>query len=121
MGLSQIDNRPDADTLAAVGAPLWVQRRSAFWLAMIVGGTGAVLGGGIALIPVIALNLPGSPLPFAPPWLPILALVIVGIHAQQVRRPVRTTRRRPERTSRHRTTGARIRAREEFVMTKVMT
>jgi hypothetical protein len=76
VGLSRIDNRPDADTLSAIGAPPWVQRRSAFWLAMIVGGTGAVVGGGIALIPAIALTLPGSPLPFAPPWLPILALVI---------------------------------------------
>ena len=76
VGLSRIDNQPDSDTLSAVGAPPSVQRRSAFWLAIIVGGTGAIVGGGIALIPAIALTLPGSPLPFAPPWLPILALVI---------------------------------------------
>lgn len=76
VGLARIDNRPDSDTLSAIGAPPGVQRRSAFWLAMIVGGTGAIIGGSIALIPAVALTLPGSPLPFAPPWPPILALVI---------------------------------------------
>ncbi|WP_375389593.1 FtsX-like permease family protein [uncultured Amnibacterium sp.] len=76
VGLARIDNRPDADTLAAVGAPPAVQRRTAFWLALIVGGTGAVVGGGLALIPAIALALPGSPLSFAPPWLPILTLAL---------------------------------------------
>ena len=76
VGLSRIDNRPDSDTLAAIGAPPAVQRQTAFWLALIVGGTGAVVGGGLALIPTIALTMPGSPLPFAPPWEPMLALVI---------------------------------------------
>lgn len=76
VGLSRIDNRPDADTLAAVGAPPAVQRRTAFWLALIVGGTGALVGGGLALIPAVALALPGSPLQFAPPWIPILVLAL---------------------------------------------
>ncbi|HEY8281874.1 MAG TPA: ABC transporter permease [Leifsonia sp.] len=76
VGLSRVDNRPDADTLAAVGAAPALQQATAFWLALIVGGTGAVVGGAFALIPAIALTLPGSPLPFAPPWAPVLALVI---------------------------------------------
>lgn len=76
VGLSRIDNRPDADTLAAVGAPPALQRRNAFWLALIIGGTGTIIGGTFALIPAIALALPGSPLAFAPPWIPALTLVL---------------------------------------------
>lgn len=76
VGLSRIDNQPDADTLAAIGAPPALQRRNAFWLALIIGGTGTIIGGAFALIPAAALALPGSPLAFAPPWIPALTLIL---------------------------------------------
>jgi putative ABC transport system permease protein len=77
IGLARFDGRRDQATLAAIGSSPRVQRGFGFWQAMMIAGTGAVLGTAIGLIPPIALTLPGSGTSFAAPWLPIVATAIL--------------------------------------------
>ena len=77
IGLARFDGRRDQATLAAVGSSPRVQRGFGFWQAMMIAGTGAVLGAAIGLIPPIALTLPGSGTSFAAPWLLIITIAIL--------------------------------------------
>ena len=77
IGLARFDGRRDQATLAAIGSSPRVQRGFGFWQAVMIAGTGAVLGTAIGLIPPIALTLPGSGTSFAPPWLLIITIAIL--------------------------------------------
>ncbi len=98
VGLSRIDTRPDAGTLASIGAAPSVQRRTAFWTALAVAGLGAVVGPAHALIAAGARGGPRAPGGVAPPGGPVLALalgvplLIASVSAAV--RPVRPTSRR---------------------------
>ena len=77
IGLARFDGRRDQATLAAIGSSPRVQRGFGFWQAVMIAGTGAVLGTAIGLIPPIALTLPGSGTSFAAPWLLIITIAIL--------------------------------------------
>ncbi|TFD63196.1 ABC transporter permease [Cryobacterium suzukii] len=77
IGLARFDGRRDHATLAAIGSSPRVQRGFGFWQAVMIAGTGAVLGTAIGLIPPIALTLPGSGTSFAAPWLLIVTIAIL--------------------------------------------
>ncbi|TFD88969.1 hypothetical protein [Cryobacterium serini] len=64
-------------TLSAVGAHPGLRRTVAFWQAVLLAGTGAVLGGILGLLGPTMLGLVGL-LPFAPPW-PQVALLVLGL------------------------------------------
>ena len=76
IGLARFDGRRDDATLASLGSSRLVRRNFAFWQAIVLTGTGALLGAGLGLIPSIALSQ-NTLTPFAPPWLPIALIVIV--------------------------------------------
>ncbi len=77
IGLARFDGRRDQATLAAIGSSPRVQRGFGFWQAVMIAGTGAVLGTAVGLIPPIALTLPGSGTSFAAPWLLIMTIAIL--------------------------------------------
>jgi ABC-type antimicrobial peptide transport system permease subunit len=64
-------------TLSAVGAHPALRRNVAFWQAVLLTGTGAVLGGILGLLGPTMLGLVGL-LPLAPPW-PQVALLVLGL------------------------------------------
>jgi putative ABC transport system permease protein len=77
LGLARADGRRDDVTLSAVGAHPGLRRNVAFWQAVLLTGTGAVLGGILGLLGPTMLGLVGL-LPFAPPW-PQVALLVLGL------------------------------------------
>ncbi|WP_158251110.1 ABC transporter permease [Cryobacterium sp. Y11] len=77
LGLARVDGRRDDVTLSAVGAHPGLRRSVAFWQAVLLTGTGAVLGGILGLLGPTMLGLVGL-LPFAPPW-PQVALLVLGL------------------------------------------
>ncbi len=96
-GLAVADARPDAATLAAVGAPPRIRRLTAMGSAAVIGGCGAVLGVLTGLAPGIAVAYPltstdygqggGDPVVVVP-WdllaavavgVPLLAVVVTGL------------------------------------------
>jgi putative ABC transport system permease protein len=77
IGLARFDGRQDDATLASVGAGTLVRRNFAFWQALVIAGTGAVLGAGTGLIPAIALSLAGSGNQLVIPWLQIVLGITV--------------------------------------------
>lgn len=68
IGLARADGRRDQETLAAVGGGSRVTRGFGFWQALVLAGTGAVLGAAVGLVPAVALTLPGSSTMFSAPW-----------------------------------------------------
>ncbi len=95
-GLAVADARPDAATLAAIGAPPRTRRLVAMGSAAVIGGTGALLGVLAGLAPGIAVAYPltstdygsgGDPVVVVP-WdllaavavgVPLLAVVVTGL------------------------------------------
>lgn len=77
IGLARFDGRGDQATLNAVGSSPGVRRGFGFWQAIVLAGTGAVLGSAVGLVPAVALTLPGSGTMFAAPWLPIIMTATV--------------------------------------------
>lgn len=96
-GLAVADARPDAATLAAVGAPPRIRRLTAMGSAAVIGGCGALLGVLTGLAPGIAVAYPltstdygqggGDPVVVVP-WdllaavavgVPLLAVVVTGL------------------------------------------
>ena len=75
LGLARADGRRDDVTLSAVGANPGVRRSVAFWQAVLLAGTGAVLGGILGLMGPAMLGLVDL-MPFAPPWAQIAILVL---------------------------------------------
>jgi putative ABC transport system permease protein len=75
IGLARFDGRRDDATLASLGSSRLVRRNFAFWQAIVLTGTGALLGASLGLIPSIALSQ-NTLTPFAPPWLPITLIVV---------------------------------------------
>jgi hypothetical protein len=70
IGLARFDGRQDDATLSSLGAGRRVRRNFAFWQALVITGTGAVLGAGTGLVPALALGA-NADTPFVPPWLQI--------------------------------------------------
>ena len=77
LGLARADGRRDDVTLSAVGANPGLRRSVGFWQAVLLTGTGAVLGGALGLLGPGMLGLVDL-MPFAPPW-PQLLLLVVGL------------------------------------------
>lgn len=75
LGLARIDGRRDDAILGAVGATRRLRRASGFWQALLLAGLGSLVGTVLGVLGAGALSLPGGPLPFAPPLLP---LAIIG-------------------------------------------
>lgn len=75
LGLARIDGRRDDAILGAVGATRRLRRASGFWQALLLAGLGSLVGTALGVLGAGALSLPGGPLPFAPPVLP---LAIIG-------------------------------------------
>lgn len=75
LGLARIDGRRDEAILGAVGATRMLRRASGFWQALLLAGLGSLVGTGLGVMAAGALALPGGPLPFAPPVVP---LAIIG-------------------------------------------
>ncbi|MGY6498355.1 MAG: FtsX-like permease family protein [Microcella sp.] len=75
LGLARIDGRRDDAILGAVGATRRLRRASGFWQALLLAGLGSLVGTALGVLGAGALALPGGPLPFAPPVLP---LAIIG-------------------------------------------
>jgi hypothetical protein len=71
IGLARFDGRQDDATLSSVGAGHRVRRAFAFWQALVIAGTGAVLGAAMGIVPALALGANTADVPFAPPWLQI--------------------------------------------------
>lgn len=76
IGLARFDGRKDDATLDSLGARPTTRRAFAFWQTLVLAGLGTVLGALLGLLPALALGLPGSTLPFTPPWLQIAATAI---------------------------------------------
>lgn len=76
LGLARIDGRRDDAILGAVGATRRLRRASGFWQALLLAGLGSLVGTVLGVLGAGALSLPGGPLPFAPPLLP---LAIIGL------------------------------------------
>jgi len=77
LGLARADGRRDDVTLSAVGANPGLRRSVGFWQAMLLTGTGTVLGGALGLLGPGMLGLVDL-MAFAPPW-PQLLLLVVGL------------------------------------------
>lgn len=77
LGLARADGRRDDITLSAVGANPGMRRNLAFWQAVLLAGTGAVLGGILGLFGPAILGLVDL-LPFAPPW-PQIGILVLGL------------------------------------------
>ncbi len=77
IGLARADGRRDQETLAAIGSGSRVARGFGFWQALLLAGTGAVLGAAIGLVPAIALTLPGASTLFSAPWPAIVGAATV--------------------------------------------
>lgn len=77
IGLARADGRKDQAALTAVGASPRVRRGFGFWQAVVLTGTGAVLGAAVGLVPALALTLPGSGTTFTAPWLQIGATAVL--------------------------------------------
>lgn len=75
LGLARIDGRRDEAILGAVGATRRLRRASGFWQALLLAGLGSLVGTALGVLGAGALALPGGPLPFAPPLVP---LAIIG-------------------------------------------
>ena len=78
IGLARIDGRRDEAILGAMGATRSLRRAVSLWQAILLAGVGSLIGALLGVLTAGALALPGGPLPFAPPWLP-LAIVAVGV------------------------------------------
>lgn len=78
IGLARVDGRADDVTFAAVGAPPRIRRSIALVQALIICGTGAVLGTSLGLLPAAAIGGATTSYTFAPPLLQLL-LTAVGI------------------------------------------
>jgi hypothetical protein len=70
IGLARFDGRQDDATLSSLGAGGRVRRNFAFWQALVITGSGAVLGAGMGLVPALALGA-NADTPFVAPWLQI--------------------------------------------------
>jgi hypothetical protein len=80
LGLSRYERRRDEATLAALGAPRRLLRRIGAWEALIVTGTGALVGtlaGSALVIGFAGLAGPADPLSMAWPWWWIGAFALV--------------------------------------------
>lgn len=73
IGLARADGRRDQAALSAVGASPGIRRGFGFWQAIVLAGTGSVLGAAVGLVPALALTLPGAATDFSAPWLQIAA------------------------------------------------
>ncbi|WAB81843.1 hypothetical protein OVN18_02135 [Microcella daejeonensis] len=78
IGLARIDGRRDEAILGAMGATRSLRRAVSLWQAILLAGVGSLIGAALGVLTAGALALPGGPLPFAPPWVP-LAIVAVGV------------------------------------------
>lgn len=78
IGLARVDGRADEATLSSVGGSRLLRRSFAFWGALVISGTGAVLGAALGLLPAFAYATPGTGGPFEPPWMHI-ALTAVAL------------------------------------------
>lgn len=78
IGLARVDGRADDATLQAVGSSPRIRRTVAFVQALIVCGTGGLIGTALALAAAAALGPASASLTFAPPW-PQVVLIVVGI------------------------------------------
>ncbi|WAB84988.1 hypothetical protein OVN20_05405 [Microcella daejeonensis] len=78
IGLARIDGRRDEAILGAMGATRSLRRAVSLWQAILLAGVGSLIGAALGVLTAGALALPGGPLPFAPPWLP-LAIVAIGV------------------------------------------
>lgn len=78
IGLARFDGLRDDATLSSLGAGRRTRRNFAFWQALVLCGLGAALGAVLGILPAFALALPGTGVPFAPPWIQI-ALTAVGL------------------------------------------
>lgn len=77
IGLARFDGRRDDSVLSSLGASPVTRRSFAFWQSLIIVGLGSILGAALALLPTIALQMPGSGMPFAPPWLHIVGTALL--------------------------------------------
>jgi hypothetical protein len=77
IGLARADGRRDQAALAAIGAGPRVRRGFGFWQAVVLTGTGSVLGAAVGLVPALALTLPGTGTTFDAPWLQIAATAVL--------------------------------------------
>lgn len=75
IGLARFDGRQDDATLAALGARRLVRKDFAFWQGIIIAGIGTLLGAGMGMVPALALGA-NPDIPFAAPWLHIVATVV---------------------------------------------
>ena len=60
------------------GATRSLRRAVSLRQAFLLAGVGSLIGAVLGVLTAGALALPGGPLPFAPPWLP-LAIVAIGV------------------------------------------
>lgn len=74
LGLARIDGRRDDAILGAVGATRRLRRASGFWQALLLAGLGSLMGTALGVLAAGALALPGGPLPFAPPVVPLAVI-----------------------------------------------
>lgn len=99
LGLARIEARADDATLAAIGAGRGMRRRIAFVQAVVLIGTGGMLGTAASLTPLAAIALGTPGFGFAPPWeqLAVLAVglpLVVGMVSFLVTRSPGSVRRR---------------------------
>jgi putative ABC transport system permease protein len=78
LGLARIDGRQDDSTLMAIGASQRTRRGVAFWQAVILTGTGALLGVVTGVVTAFAFALPGTGTEFVLPWLQ-LGIAAIGL------------------------------------------
>jgi putative ABC transport system permease protein len=75
IGLARADGRRDDYVLGATGASPRLRRSFGFWQAICLAGTGALIGVGLGVLPVIALSQPGQGgLAFSAPVAQLLVL-----------------------------------------------
>jgi putative ABC transport system permease protein len=75
LGLARTDGRRDDYVLGATGASPRLRRSFGFWQAIVLAGTGAIIGVILGTIPVFALSLAPPELGavvFSPPWIQLL-------------------------------------------------
>jgi putative ABC transport system permease protein len=75
LGLARVDGRRDDATLRSIGASPVVRRNFAFWQAALIAGLGSLIGATLGLTPTLAGGW-ADVMPFAPPWLQLLAISI---------------------------------------------
>lgn len=81
IGLARADGHRDNAVLTSLGASPRVRRAFGFWQAVVIVGLGSVIGVVLGLVPSLALSLTRdasglSLLPFAPPWLQLVLIVV---------------------------------------------